>query len=179
MVSRLTWQKGLDILLGNVESLLQRGSKVIILGSGEYKYENQLEYLRAKYPHHLSIYIGYNDELAHKIYAASDFFLMPSLFEPCGLSQMISLHYATLPIVRLVGGLKDSVTPYVDDNLKYADGFGFYDYTYNALSGTLNWCEQVYKDKEKMKTLRNNALEQNYDWKKSSQKYLALYKSVI
>ena len=179
MVSRLTWQKGLDIMLGNVESLLQRGNKVIILGSGESKYENHLEYLRAKYPHHLSIYIGYNDELAHKIYAASDFFLMPSLFEPCGLSQMISLHYATLPVVRLVGGLKDSVTPYVDDNLKYADGFGFYDYTYNALSGTLNWCEQVYKDKEKMKILRNNALEQNYDWKKSSQKYLALYKSII
>jgi len=178
MVSRLTWQKGLDILLPCLRFILSRGDKVVILGSGEWKYEQELEKLHLEYPHQLAIYIGYNDNLAHQIYAASDFFLMPSLFEPCGLSQMISLKYATLPVVRLVGGLKDSVIPYMDGNLEVANGFGFYEFSIDALKDTLLWCEQIYYKPEQMKKLQQNALIANNDWHNSCLKYLELYKSI-
>lgn len=179
MVSRLTWQKGLDILLPNLRDMLRRGSKVVVLGSGEKQYEQALENLRKEFPHNLGIYIGYNDELAHKIYAACDFFLMPSLFEPCGLSQMISLKYGTLPIVRRVGGLKDSVISYEGDNLEVADGFGFDTYSIEALSGTIDWCERNYYDKEVFNKLRRNAMKGKHDWSSSTKEYLKLYKSII
>ena len=104
MVSRLTWQKGLDIMFPAVEELANRGCNIVILGSGERQYELEFERLRAKYPDKIAIYIGYNDALAHRIYAASDFFMMPSLFEPCGLGQMIAQRSGTLPIVRRTGG---------------------------------------------------------------------------
>lgn len=179
MVSRLTWQKGLDILIPNIRELLVQGDKVIILGSGEEKYENELRGLQYEFPKQLAIYIGYNDELAHKIYAASDIFLMPSLFEPCGLSQMIALKYATLPLVRLIGGLKDSVIPYMNENLDEANGFGFYDYSFNALKETIDWSKKVYYDKKKLQIMRVNAIKAKNDWKKSSEEYLKLYKSII
>src|SRR5574344_1882807 len=103
VVSRLTWQKGLGILLDMIEQVLNRGFSFICLGSGEWDLEQRLEILRARYPKQVGIYIGYNDDLAHKIYAGSDFFFMPSLFEPCGIGQLIAERYGTLPIVRLTG----------------------------------------------------------------------------
>ena len=179
MVSRLTWQKGLDILLPNLRYILSNGGKVIILGSGESKYEQALEQLRSEFPRNLSIYIGYNDALAHQIYASCDFFLMPSLFEPCGLSQMISLRYATLPIVRMVGGLSDSIIPYIDGNINKANGFGFFDYSENALKDTIKWCYKVYENKDDFVQLQVNALNAINNWTKASKLYLKLYESII
>ena len=179
MVSRLTWQKGLDILLPAIHGLLAKGSKVVILGSGEYNFEQDLENLRREFPKNLAIYIGYNDVLAHKIYAASDFFLMPSLFEPCGLSQMISHRYGTLPIVRRVGGLKDSVISFEGDNLDHANGFGFDEYSESAIWWTLDWCEKNYYDKKVMSQLIKNAMHANHDWKASTKEYLKIYKQII
>lgn len=176
MVSRLTWQKGFDILLPAIHGILARGSKVVILGSGEYNYEQALENLRREFPDNLAIYIGYNDELAHKIYAASDFLLMPSLFEPCGLSQMIAHRYGTLPVVRRVGGLRDSVISYDGYNLETANGFGFDDYSEGAIWGTLEWCEENYRNKYVMRKLIKNAMHVKHDWKSSTRQYLKIYR---
>ena len=121
LVTRITWQKGFDIIFPAVEELIQRGASIFMLGSGEYQYEQRWEELRRKYPEQIGLYIGYNDALAHKIYAASDFFIMPSLFEPCGLGQMIAQRYGTLPIVRRTGGLRDSVICYDGGNAETDD----------------------------------------------------------
>ena len=137
MVSRITWQKGMDILFPTMEKILSEGHNVVVLGSGEYNYEQGLEDLRRRHPENMAIYIGYNDDYAHKAYASSDFFLMPSLFEPCGIGQMIAQRYGTLPIVRLTGGLYDTVLPYDGNNDKHANGFGFTTITPMNLKGKL------------------------------------------
>ena len=179
MVSRLTWQKGIDILLPTIHGLLAKGRKVVILGSGERKYEQALENLRREFPDCLAIYLGYNDVLAHNIYAASDFFLMPSLFEPCGLSQMIAHRYGTLPIIRRVGGLQDSVISYDGHNIEVADGFGFDEYSESGLWWTFDWCEKNYYQSAVMHQLRKNAMHVNHDWKVAAQKYLNIYREII
>lgn len=178
LVSRLTWQKGMDILYPAAEAIAQKGANLIFLGSGEYQYEQMLESLRAKYPHNVAIYIGYNDKLAHQIYASSDFFLMPSLFEPCGLGQMIAQRYGTLPIVRRTGGLKDSVIGYDGTNEKTANGFGFDDYSGDAF---LNTCLYAYEQWHKptlKKMLVRNAFKTDNSWSKSAKEYLAIYKNL-
>ena len=179
VVSRLTWQKGLDILFPALEELLYRGCNVIVLGSGEYHYEQELERLRRAYPDKLGIYIGYSDPLAHRIYAASDFFLMPSLFEPCGLGQMIAQRYGTLPIVRYTGGLKDSVIGYDGTNLERANGFGFFNYSYEAFRDMVILSYEVYKDLPTRKQLVKNAMKVDNSWSRSAKDYLSLYKFIV
>ena len=176
MVSRLTWQKGLDLVINACRHVLENGGNVVILGSGEYNYEQELEKLRAQYPDHMGIYIGYSDEIAHKIYAGADFFFMPSLFEPCGIGQMISLRYGTLPIVRLTGGLKDTIYPLDDRNIDIANGFGFFDYDNNAMISQTSLALETYKDKLIMKKLINNAMSCINNWEKSTKEYIKLYK---
>lgn len=178
MVSRLTWQKGLDILIPALQHILETGGRAVVLGSGEYQYEQALEDLRSRYPSRLAIYIGYNDVLAHEIYASSDIFLMPSLFEPCGISQMISLRYGTLPLVRVTGGLKDTVVPYMDNNLKDADGFGFFDYSTRALIDTIDWANTCYYQPTVLSMMRRKAMGRDNAWKTSANKYRSLYKSL-
>ena len=179
LVSRLTWQKGLELYLPGMEMLLQRGSIVIALGSGEYQYEQALENLRATYPNQVGIYIGYNHELAHKIYAGSDFFVMPSLFEPCGSGQMIAQRYATLPIVRLTGGLKDSVVIYDGQNAKQANGFGFEEFQPYWMNLTLDYAHRIYRNKPVLRQLMRNALKVDNTWLRSATKYLELYESAL
>lgn len=179
MVSRITWQKGLEILLPCIEHLLNHGCNVMVLGSGDYYYEQELEKLLRKYPSRLAIYIGYNDELAHRIYGSSDFFLMPSLFEPCGLGQMIAQRYGTLPIVRYTGGLKDTVFGFDGKNDKYANGFGFNDYSVHALISTCDWALYNYQNKKLMLKLQRNALKTDNTWVKSAKEYLKLYKNLF
>ena len=179
MVSRLTWQKGLDILFPTLEKILSLGHNVYVLGSGEYGYEQGLEDLRRRYPNNMAIYIGYNDELAHQAYAASDFFLMPSLFEPCGIGQMIAQRYGSLPIVRLTGGLYDTVNPYDGNNDEYANGFGFWNNNADEFRGLMDHVLGVYYNKELMNKLILNALNVDNSWRKSAQEYLDLYRSII
>ncbi len=178
MVSRLTWQKGLDLLFPTIEELCNRGCNVVILGSGERQYEVELEKLRAKYPDKMAIYIGYNDALAHRIYAASDFFMMPSLFEPCGLGQMIAQRYGTLPIVRRTGGLKDSVINYDGGNLETSNGFGFDNYHPDDMKYTSIYAYDAYQDKKVITRLMKNAMETDNSWSKSAKSYLGLYKEI-
>ena len=179
VVSRLTWQKGLDILFPTIEELANRGCNIVVLGSGERQYELELERLRAAYPDKIAIYIGYNDALAHRIYAGSDFFMMPSLFEPCGLGQMIAQRYGTLPIVRRTGGLRDSVINYDGGNEKTANGFGFDNYTSDDMKYTSIYAFDAWHNKPLIDRLVKNALTTDNSWAKSAQYYLGVYEELV
>ena len=131
-----------------------------------------------KYKGRLAAYIGYNEELAHLIYAGSDFFLMPSRFEPCGLSQMISMRYGCLPVVRETGGLKDSVIPY-DPITGEGDGFSFREFDACSMRSAVHEALACYSDKETMLTLIKNAMAQDFSFERSAKEYVALYISML
>ena len=179
LVTRITWQKGFDIIFPAVEELIARGATIFMLGSGEYHYEQKWEELKRRYPDRIGIYIGYSDPLAHKIYASSDFFIMPSLFEPCGLGQMIAQRYGTLPIVRRTGGLKDSVICYDGNNKESSNGFGFDAYSVYEMKRTAHYAFDVYQDKKLLHQLMKNAMLTDNSWQKSTQEYLKLYKLLV
>ena len=179
IVSRLTWQKGLDILFPTIEELANRGCNIVVLGSGERQYEVELEKLRARYPDKIGIYIGYNDALAHRIYAASDFFMMPSLFEPCGLGQMIAQRYGTLPIVRRTGGLKDSVINYDGGNQETSNGFGFDNYHPDDMLYTSVYAYDAWHNNELITKLKKNAMKTDNSWSKSAKGYMGLYRELV
>ena len=179
LVTRITWQKGFDIIFPAIEELIARGASIFMLGSGEYQYEQKWEEIRARHPDRVGIFIGYSDALAHKIYAASDFFIMPSLFEPCGLGQMIAQRYGTLPIVRRTGGLRDSVICYDGTNEKTSNGFGFDAYSVYEMNRTSQYAYNVYEDKKLLHQLMKNALETDNSWEKSTQEYVKLYKALV
>ncbi|MGI6714238.1 MAG: glycogen synthase [Bacilli bacterium] len=179
LVSRLTWQKGLELAIAGFENLLKRGAYVVVLGSGEPIYEQALQSLRDRYPKQMGIYIGYSDELAHKIYAGCDFFVMPSLFEPCGIGQMLAQRYGTLPIVRQTGGLCDSVIIYNGENLDQANGFGFDAFSSEWMIRTLEFAYEIYHDRELFRRLIRNALKTNNTWRKSAKKYLEVYQLAL
>lgn len=180
LVSRLTWQKGIDLIIPACYELIARGANVIILGSGEYEAEQSFERMRGTFPKQVGIYIGFNDELAHLIYAGSDFFLMPSLFEPCGIGQMMAQRYGTLPIVRRTGGLNDTVIGYNNNNLKCANGFAFDYYDVNAFINTCIYALDVYNNKSDVfNQLIRNALKVDNSWRKSAKYYLGLYQSIV
>lgn len=179
IVSRLTWQKGIDLVIPMIRNLVHRGCNFVILGSGEYELEQQFEQLRREFPYNVGIYIGYSDELAHLIYAGSDFFLMPSLFEPCGLSQMISQRYGTLPIVRKTGGLNDSVICYDNHNEDKANGFGFSPNSVEEFIRTVSFSFEIYWNLPLRKKLMKNALNTDNSWVKSAAEYLKVYKDAL
>ncbi len=178
MVSRVTWQKGMDLAMAAFEEMAKRGCNVIILGSGESKYEEAMQSLRDRYPDRVAVYIGYNDALAHKIYAASDYFLMPSLFEPCGLGQMIAQRYGTLPIVRRTGGLRDSVINFDGSNLETSNGYGFDAFEVDECVRTCAYAYDNWFNLKERKQLMKNAMQTDNSWKKSAEEYLRLYKVV-
>jgi len=180
LVSRLSWQKGIDLVIDEFYRKLSEGASLVILGSGEYGLEQKCEALRSAFPDSCAIYIGYNGALSHKIYAGSDFFLMPSLFEPCGISQMISQRYGTLPIVRYTGGLVDTVHGYLPgEDVKEADGIGFNDYNDQGLGYGLYLSDRVYADKALFAKLRQNAMKKDHSWAKSARAYEAIFASLI
>ena len=173
IVSRLTYQKGVDLVLQNALHLLYRGANIVILGSGEYALEQGIQQLRDARPDKVAVYIGYNDALAHKVYAGCDFFLMPSLFEPCGIGQIVAQRYGTLPIARETGGLVDTVHAEVD-------GFTFQYYDAISMRSVLDRALDIYyMDKDKMKQMIKNAMNLDRSWVESMHKYVALYKEAI
>jgi starch synthase len=174
LVSRLTFQKGIQLIIDNLDHFVQAGAKFIFLGAGEQHLENQLKYFENKYPKAVRIVLGYNNPVAHQIYASSDFFLMPSLFEPCGISQMIAMRYGTLPIVRETGGLIDTVQGY-PMNGEQSTGFSFSHYSGDALGWAMNQAMTTYQQPTLLKKLQTNAYDANHDWEASSRAYLALY----
>lgn len=179
IVTRLTWQKGIDLFLSGARLILENGGSVIALGNGEYTYEQDIEHLRAEYPDKMACYIGFNNQLAHEIYASADFFLMPSLFEPCGIGQMIALRYGTLPIVRLTGGLRDTVVPYNGYNEDVANGFGFENYDFYWMNLTVKYALDQYQDDKLMTKLIANAMQADNNWERSAKQYRELYVHLV
>ena len=180
LVSRITWQKGMSLVFSAVRELASRGANIILLGSGEYACEQEMEALHREFPDHVGIYVGYNNALAHQIYAGSDFFLMPSLFEPCGLGQMIAQRYGTLPIVRRTGGLRDSVINYDGHNQDTSNGFGFDNFSEWDMNRTCLYAHDIYYNHQDVfKQLVKNALNTDNSWQKSVRQYHGLYTSLL
>ncbi|MDD2981311.1 MAG: glycogen synthase GlgA [Hespellia sp.] len=179
IVSRLTDQKGFDLIAYVMDELCQDAIQIIALGTGEEQYENMFRHFAWKYPGKVSANIYYSEPMSHKIYASCDAFLMPSLFEPCGLSQLMSLRYGTLPIVRETGGLKDTVEPY-NEIEKTGTGFSFTNYNAHEMLNTVRYAEHIYYDKKRdWNKIVERAMELDYSWKTSAKHYEALYNSLI
>ena len=179
LVSRLTFQKGIDLVYSIMPKLLQQGAMFAVCGSGEHELEEAFEDLRRRFPSQVSIYIGYSNKRAHEIYAASDFFLMPSSFEPCGIGQMIAQRYGTLPVVRWTGGLVDTVVGYNGHNADKADGIGFDSYDYGGIDYGTNLAMELFKKKKDFEKIRKNAITKDNSWAKSARLYEGLYKAIL
>ena len=179
MVSRLTFQKGADIFLGAIQELLHRDVQVAILGTGESKHEYSFKMLEAENKGHFVYYCGYNEGLAHQMYAGLDMLVMPSLFEPCGISQLIAMRYGTLPFVRETGGLKDTVIP-LNEYTNEGTGFSFGPYTVEDFLKVFNYAyTQYYEYPERWKMLIKNAMRTDVSFEKSAREYEELYRKVL
>ena len=179
MVARLTDQKGVGILIPILEQFLRHRVQIIVEGTGDPNFEKQMHEIAARHPDKMIFRSVYDNALAHQIEAASDFFLMPSIFEPCGLNQMYSLAYGTLPIVRGVGGLRDTVTNY-DDNHEMGNGFIFWDPNPEELLSCLRRTLIFYlEDPVEMQRIRQNAMRVRFNWDESCKKYEDLYKEAL
>lgn len=178
MVSRLADQKGFDLVEAAADELFQLPIQLIVLGSGEFRYQNFLEKLKYRFPEKVGIHIGFSEELAHLIEAGCDIFLMPSRYEPSGLNQLYSLKYGTIPIVRATGGLDESVEQF-DKDSQTGTGFKFYEYSKDALINTIRYALEVFKDTNLWQKLMINGMKKDFSWRASAKKYVKLYKSMI
>ena len=175
IVSRLTGQKGFDLIAHMMDEICQNDIQIVALGTGEEKYENMFRHFAWKYQGKVSANIFYSEPLSHRVYAACDAFLMPSLFEPCGLSQLISLRYGTIPIVRETGGLKDTVIPY-NEYESTGTGFSFANYNAHEMYHTLQYAMYTYYNKKReWNKLIDRAMAADYSWNNSARKYAELY----
>lgn len=175
IVSRLTDQKGLDLIDYMMEEICTEDTQLVVLGTGEQKYENLFRHFAWKYEKRVSANIFFSEERSRKIYAASDAFLMPSLFEPCGLSQLISLRYGTVPIVRETGGLRDTVDAY-DEYKCHGTGFSFHNYNAHEMLDTIRYAKHVfYNKKREWNKLIDRGMAKNFSWGSSANKYEELY----
>lgn len=176
IVSRLVDHKGFDLVEYSFESLVQNGFKFVILGSGEYRYESFFQDMHNRYPERVATTIGFIPDLAKKIYAGADMFLMPSKSEPCGLAQMISLRYGTIPIVRETGGLKDSIH---DCTFGEGNGFTFSDYNADQMADALYRARNVYENKMAWESLMKHGMNCDFSWASSAEKYMFLYQEIL
>lgn len=179
IVSRLTDQKGFDLIDYVMEELCQDDIQLVVLGTGEDRYENMFRHYDWKYADRVSANIFYSEELSHRIYAGCDAFLMPSLFEPCGLSQLMSLRYGTVPIVRETGGLKDTVQPY-NEYEGTGTGFSFANYNAHEMLNTIRYAERVYYEKKReWNKIVDRAMAADFSWNVSANKYQEMYDWLI
>ncbi|MDM8557358.1 glycogen synthase GlgA [Candidatus Parabeggiatoa sp. HSG14] len=181
MISRLTEQKGIDLVIPIIPEIIKNGAQLVILGSGDKKLEENLLQLATLYPKRLSVTIGYDEELAHQIEAGANMFIMPSKFEPCGLNQMYSMCYGTIPIVRRTGGLADTVIDATPDNIekKIATGFVFEKADSSELLSCVQRALQTFRDKTTWRRLQHNGMTRDFSWQKSAGQYVSLYHQLI
>ncbi len=176
IVSRLTQQKGFDLVVSVMEELLQTEHvQVVVLGTGEERFQHDFSWFAQKYPKQMCANIGYSEDKAHRIYAGADMFLMPSQFEPCGLSQLISMCYGTVPIVRETGGLKDTVEPY-NEIWQIGTGFGFRNYDAGEMLYIIRYALKIYQEQPKAwKAMMKRCMKRDSSWQSVTKKYEAIY----
>ena len=179
LVSRLTDQKGLDLINHVMEGIVDEHTQFVIIGTGEPQYENMFRHYAWKYPDRVSANICYNDDLARKLYAAADAFLMPSRFEPCGLTQLISFRHGTVPIVRETGGLKDTIIPY-NEFENTGDGFSFSAYNADDMLYVINYAKHVFYDnKRQWNQMVDRGITKDFSWNSSKFRYEGLYNYLL
>lgn len=178
MISRLTEQKGFDLIASCFDAIMDLGIQLVILGTGEEKYHEMFRAFQRKYPRQLGLKIAFDDALAHKIEAGADGYLMPSRYEPCGLNQIYSLRYGTVPVVRAVGGLDDTIEDY-DPLTGAGNGFKFSGYHPEELLAALGRALQVFQNKEQWQNLMRQGMKADFSWEKSAQCYAQVYQEVL
>jgi len=179
IITRLSEQKGLDLVKHVFHEMIGADVQFVLIGSGEPAYESFFAHMQEVYPDKVRAYIGFNEAYAHRVYAGSDLFLMPSLFEPCGLSQLISMSYGTIPLVRATGGLNDTVEPY-NEFSRSGNGFSFENYNAHDLLFTYNYAINLYHfHKNHWSILMDNAMSADYSWDQSALKYKTIYEEII
>lgn len=177
MVTRLTKQKGLALVRHVFHDLMKEDVQFIVLGSGDPDFETFFNQMEHEYPDKVRVYVGFNEKLAHQIYAGADLFLMPSQFEPCGLGQLIALQYGTIPVVRETGGLNDTVLSY-DETSGDGNGFSFKNFNAHDMLHTVRRAITFYQQKETWSSLVENAMSQDYSWLQSAKKYNEIYEEL-
>jgi len=177
-ISRLAEQKGVDIELGALEEMLGADIQFVLLGSGSPVFERGYQELAARFPGKVAVRIGYDEGLSHRIEAACDFFIMPSQFEPCGLNQMYSLRYGTMPIVRATGGLDDTVIDFAQDAAR-ANGIKFQEYSARALAKAMRKALVIYDQAALLRHFRQNAMRADFSWDKTVNEYLTVYDLIL
>lgn len=182
LISRLVKQKGLDLLNHIIAELLAADLQLAVLGSGEEHYQKAFSERAAAHPGRMAVRLGFDDTLARRMYAGGDIFLMPSLFEPCGLGQLIAMRYGSIPVVRETGGLKDTVRPYFEGPAADAgsgNGFTFADYNAHELLFAVKRALEFYRRRESWQQIVRNAMQTDYSWEHSAGEYVGLYRSLI
>ena len=178
LISRLADQKGFDLIEEVAEELMSLDIQVVLLGTGDEKYHKLFSELHQKYPRKIAVMLEFNNEMAHLIEAGSDMFLMPSRYEPCGLNQLYSLRYGTIPIVRKTGGLADTI-----ENANPArgtgNGFVFTNYDAREMLNTIKFACEVYRDKNIWEVMMLRGMRQDFSWGASAEKYIELYRKAI
>ncbi len=178
IISRMVDQKGFDLIAHVIEDILNLDIQFVVLGAGEHRYEQMFKYYQGKYPDKISVNLKYDALLSQRIYAGSDIFLMPSLFEPCGLSQMFSLRYGTIPVVRETGGLKDTIRPY-NEVTHEGNGFTFFRYNAHDMLYVIKEAIHYYHHRSVWTKLVHNGMKIDFSWEKSAREYLDLYNKLI
>lgn len=178
IVSRFAWQKGFELFEPIIEKLLSKNLQIIVLGEGDSKYEEFFKSVSKKYSEKFSVFVEYNNEFAHQITASSDIFLMPSKYEPCGLNQMYSLKYGTVPVVRKTGGLADTVKD-VDEFGNSGNGFTFTDFDSKLFLDTIERSLSYFNDKEKWRKIIKAGMSEDFSWNTSAKKYIEIYNKAL
>jgi len=177
MVSRLDAQKGLDLLAEILDDLLALGVGLVVLGSGEERIQQAIQKAAERYPGYVGLFIGFNEPLAHRIIAGADMFLIPSRYEPCGLTQMYALRYGTVPVVRATGGLDDTIVTF-DAKNKKGNGFKFGPYKAKAFLSAIQRALRAFKYLDTWKRVIANGMAEDFSWDRSARKYVALYEVI-
>jgi starch synthase len=178
VISRLADQKGFDILTGIFKQFMSLDLFFVLLGTGDIEYHEMFEKLKTRYNNKTGITIAFDNELAHQIEAGADMFLMPSRYEPCGLNQMISLKYGTVPVVRATGGLDDTIQDFGDDPAR-GNGFKFEEYSGKALLEKIEEAVSVYQDKETWQMLQKRGMLQDFSWNFAASQYVRIYDQLL
>ncbi|HOA55515.1 MAG: glycogen synthase GlgA [Clostridiaceae bacterium] len=179
LISRLSGQKGLNLIIDRIDDMLSKDIQFVLLGTGDEYYHDQFRMIASRYPERIAVHLGFNPQLAQLIYAGSDMFLMPSRFEPCGLGQLISLRYGTIPIVRATGGLAETIIDFDSDN-ENGNGFSFAGFSSDEMLDAIDRAISVYNNRpDEWRTLIRRAMELDYSWDSSAKQYENLYKHTM